>query len=123
MIFEWKMTEEDWKRLRRDDEEHICESNDFFGSVNVGKLCIEFIHSMDESAWYPYTNVYEYGKDTGYGYTQNGVPYDLLDSSVTIPVKCETFEEFKKEIEKYTKLMVDEDHLEEQAEAPLADWQ
>ena len=123
MKFKWDMTESEWKRMIDEHVNHKDNSNNVYGNLYVGKLCIDFCHTKDESAWYLYVSVFEIGKDTGYGYTVEGnVPYDLLDNEIQIPVKCKTFDNFKREIEKRVKQMVITDGLEEQANAELAEW-
>ena len=123
MKFKWNMTEAEWKRMIDEHINRIDNSENCYGSVYVGKLCIEFIHTKDESDWDLYTNVYEIGKDTGYGYTnKNNIPYDLTDAGLTVPIRCKTFESFKEKVEEKIKKMVEEYNLVEQAEVELVNW-
>lgn len=123
MNFIWNMRKVDWERMRNDHIERLYDVENVYGQVMVGTLSIEFIHTMDDSDWYLFTEVFEYGKNTGYGYTmENHVPYDMLDCYIRVPFRCKTFESFKTMVVKEIKKMIKENHLEEQANAPLADW-
>lgn len=89
--FNWRMTEQDWNNLKKGTG-NCC------GSVLVGSMCIEFIWDEDE---YPYTNVFVAGIDSGYGYLEDGTPYDLVDDGIVLNrlLKEESFEDFKKAFE------------------------
>ena len=116
------MTKSEWERMYKEHKEKIDNCNNVYGNVYVGKLCVDFCHTKDEDAWYLYSNTFEMGKDTGYGETSKGIPYSLLDCDIRIPIRCKTFDSFKKDVEHNIKEMIVENHLEEQANAPLADW-
>ena len=122
MKFKWNMKESEWKRMIDEHINHKDSSDNVYGNLYVGKLCIDFVHTKDDDAWYLFPEVFELGKDTGYGYTPSNVPYDYLDSDFKIPVRCKTFDSFKAKVEKLVKDMVVRDNLIEQAEAELADW-
>jgi len=123
MEFVWNMKEKEWKRMINEHVNHIDSCHNCYGNLYIGKLCIDFAHTKDMDAWYLYTSVFELGKDTGYGYTVDGnIPYDLLDAYIEIPVRCKTFDSFKKSVEDKVEKMIKEYGLQEQAEAPLGDW-
>lgn len=119
MVFTWNMTETQWKNYMKDhlshSDEHLSEDADVYRSVSVGKLCIEFLHSLDESAWYPYANFFCLGRNTGYGY-KDGYPYDLLDNDIKVPMECDSFDSFKKEVEKRIELEILDGGLTAEAE-------
>ena len=122
MIFKWNMNESEWKRMIDEHINHIDNGDNVYGNLYVGRLCLDFCHSKDESAWFLYVDTFELGKDTGYGYTKDGIPYDLLDSCISIPVDCKMFDDFKKEVEKHVIEMIKEDGLEEQANDNENGW-
>ncbi len=119
MNFDWKMKESQWNnymkdhRLRKDNG--YSKDADVYGAVNIGKLRAEFIHTLDTSAWFPYIEIFCLDRDTGYGYKDDGRPYDLLDNKVIVPVRCKTFNSFKEIMEKRLTQEIKEQHLEEEA--------
>jgi len=122
MKFEWDMTEKDWEQYVKEHKSHDERGEGFYGCCRVGKLKADFQHTLDTSAWYPYANVFLIDKDTGYGETGTGRPYDLLDSDVCIPIKSKTFEAFKQNFEKnFEKGFC---HCDESYEptVPLSEW-
>ena len=123
MEFKWDMKEKDWKRMIDEHINHVDHWNNVYGQLYVGKLCLDFYHTKDESDWYLDAYTFELGKDGGYGETIEGhIPYDLLSASIEIPIGCKTFESFKEECEKRVREMIEKKGLEEQANAPLGDW-
>ena len=103
--FEWNMAESDWKFMEEvHNNLHPNDADDFFGNLTLNdKYVADFQHTLDdsdESSWYLYTNIFEYGKDTGYGRTKDGIPYDLIDDDFVVPYGCRSFELFKRECEK-----------------------
>lgn len=104
MKFKWAMSEEDWKCLILDNKQkynpdfNICD--DVYGNCYIGDLCADIQHTCDPDAWYAFVNLFVLGIDTGYGETENGIPYSLWDDSPSVPIRSKTFESFKKNFEK-----------------------
>lgn len=120
MNFEWDMTKREWKRYKTDCGSKRRIINDYYGKVLVGNLSIEF-QLTDENK--PFTNWFCLYRDTGYGYTENGTPYDLLDDYFTVPIKCKSFDNFKKLCEKkICKLLNANNELLTEANQPTAKW-
>lgn len=107
MNFKWEMTEENWRNYMHDNnllEDETGEpSKDWkegiYGQCFIGNLCAEFVHSLDNSDWYAYTNVYALGIDDEYAATKSGVPYALLDDGPVVPMGCHSFDEFQQHFE------------------------
>ena len=123
----WRMTEKEWEdyihdhKARSDDNKKLSESADCYGNMIAGKICCDFIHSLDVSAWYPYVNVFCLDRDTGYGYTDEDRPYDLLDTDFPVPINCNSFDSFKRECEKRFTTMIKDSDLITEAEG-IAQW-
>ena len=97
--FQWDMTEEDWKEYLRDHKTHH-EGEGIYGNCRFGKMIADFQHTYDESDWYPYANLFLLDKDTGYGETNSGRPYDYI-GFYYVPIRSKTFGSFKRNFEKY----------------------
>ena len=117
MNIKWTMTEKEWKdyvhdhKTKSDDSKYLSTSADCYGNIIAGKICCDFIHSLDVDAWYPYVNTFCLDRDTGYGYTEEDRPYDLLDAEFSVPINCKTFDNFKKECEKRFMAMIKDNNL------------
>ena len=129
MEFVWGMTEENWKNFYNDhksrDNTSLSKDFDFYGNCCVGNLCAEVMHTGDNYAWFAFVNVYGLGIDDGYGETKIGkIPYALLDDAeFTVPMECDTFENFKITFEKNFEERINfNDCLKELANMPLGDW-
>ena len=127
MKFVWHMTEENWKNFMNDKNMKNKTSCDggFYGNCYVGYLCADILHTLDDSDWYAYSNMFGLGIDDGYGETLKGnIPYSLLDSYVEVPLNCNSFENFKKCFEKrFEKCINSNEELKELANMPLGDWE
>jgi len=113
-VFEWDMTKGEWEDYVKDNESYssknLSKSADVYGELRFGKLCIDFQHTLDETDWYPFINVFRIDEDGGYGYI-NGRPYNLVATiGVTSAlIDSTSFEDFKKAVEDYIwKLYPDE---------------
>lgn len=98
--FEWDMTEKDWKEYLRDHRTHNVNGKGVYGNCRFGKYDVDFQHTLDMSDWYPYANIFVLDKDTGYGETNSGRPYDYVNF-YHVPIKSRSFESFKRNFEKY----------------------
>lgn len=123
MNFKWNMTEEEWHRYKDDCSSKEQASDDFYGSVLVGNLCVEFVSEpYSSNKLLPFTNWYCLYKDSGYGYTNSGTPYDLLDVTFSAPISCDTFDSFKKRCEDMIRGIVESENLLVEANQPIANW-
>lgn len=127
LAYSWNMTEEDWKGLMADDAavkrgEDVCANPDIYGSCCVGILCAEILHSLDVTDSYAFSNVYMMEENAKYGRTLSGRNYDLLDDGPEVPMRCVSFEAFKRAFEVNFTSYIARKHLETAAEQPLADW-
>lgn len=131
MNFTWNMTEQNWSNLRKDHKKkrntNMSDDYDFYGNCCIGNLCAEIVHTgddSDETSWYSYTNIYALGIDDGYGETTDGkIPYSLLNDGFKIPIKCRTFESFKKAFEQsFEELINSKEQYKELANMPLGNW-
>lgn len=108
MKFEWDMTEDDWKAMKNlQNDRDKDDALDWFGNCHVGGICCDFQHTLDPSAWYAYTNMFYAKENSGYGKLKDGTTYDLYCESPVIPLKCKTFESFKKKFEENFKEIID----------------
>lgn len=126
MKITWSMTKEQWQNFLSDHKSRETntplsktgEIGDIYGSVAVGKLSIELLHTLDPDDWYAFTNVYCLDRDTGYGCTEDNRPYDYLDDiDIKIPFECKTFEDFKEEFLKNVLAEIEAAGLTAEAEA------
>ena len=122
MQFEWDMTKGGWERYVLDHTLKNPNGAGFYGCCRVGKFKVDFQHTLDTSAWYPYVNVFLIDKDTGYGTTATGRPYALLDTDISISLRPITFEGFKQNCEK--KFEKEFCHCDEvyMKTVPLSEW-
>ena len=141
--FRWNMDENEWKRLRDVQLNHTETLDNYFGSVECGAIKVEFCHTIDESAWFPYTNVFCYGYDNDYGILDNGVAYGDIDwdffgdaykgdyeSYLSYDEFInfflgETFEEFKRRVQNTIHFAIYWDGyaiLQEYCKKPFGDW-
>lgn len=105
MNFNWEMTKKDWEAYKNTvHTRDINKVDDWYGRVTVGAICCDFQHTMDTSAWYAFSNIFYKDENASYGETENGIHYNLHNDSPAIPMKCRSFESFKK---KYEKLLED----------------
>ena len=120
MEFEWDMTENEWKRYHNDCISTEYVSDDYYGKVLVGNLSIEFQITEENM---PYTNWFCLCKDTRYGYTECGTPYDLFDDWIDVPIECNSFEDFKSLCEKQIQERINTNKiLLHEANQLTADW-
>lgn len=119
--FKWDMSEKEWARYKKENDERIYDSMNCYGCFECGALRFEFAHTMDESAWYPYINVFIYGVG-GYDVLANGKPY-AHDEVWDTPLKADTFEGFKADCEALaTKEIEGNTRYAEYANMPFGDW-
>ena len=104
MEFIWNMSEKNWKNLIADNKKkgqkkpRFSKDANTYGQCKIGNLSAEFVHSLDED-WLVYTNLFILGVDSGYGYTESGVPYSLANDSPAVPIRAKSFKAFKKRFE------------------------
>ena len=125
MNFTWKMTEQDYKRLLKDNAKKSGAAairDDVYGQCMVGGLCADIQHTLDCSDWYAFANVFQLGKDTGYGTTDDGTPYDLVDDGPAVPLDAASFDEFKAEFEKNFAAFIEKKGLAEAANQTTPVW-
>lgn len=125
--FIWNMTEEDWKRLMLDntkkDNKDCKIDNHCYGQCFIGTLCSDILHTLDNTDWYAYANVFVLGVDDGYGTTKSGIPYTMLDDGPIVPMHCNSFEEFKTKFEESFKSYIQKTTCcKEYAAAPAGNW-
>ena len=113
--FVWNMTEENWKNMLLDHKNgrngKLSKDANTYGSVCVGHVKVDFVHTLCKGDWYCFTNVFVHGIDTGYSRTSDGKPYCLLNESPKVPIRCKTFDSFKKTFEKMLLEFIDEKHV------------
>ena len=84
---EWKTTNFDesaWSDIKKTiaDGNFTTDHSDFFGNFTCGALCFDIVlRDIEESdgiitEWELCADAYLLGLDTGYGYTENGTPYE-----------------------------------------------
>lgn len=129
MEFIWNMGKENWENLvsdnRRKNGVKLSKDAGFYGNCYIGHLCADIQHTLDEYAWYIYVNVFGLGINDGYGETLEGkIPYSLLDLDFKVPVRCKTFENFKKSFEKeFSNAINSSEKYIELANMSLGNWQ
>lgn len=100
MNFTWTMDETEWKRLKDTQRLKKYDTNDYFGSCYVGGICCDFQHTMDDSSWYAFVNLFYVEENSTYGKLEEGTRYDIHYGSPILPIRCVTFKTFKKKFEK-----------------------
>ncbi len=127
--FVWNMTEENWRNLVSDHKLAKTENPsgnfsadaDVYGNCSVGALKVDIQHTLDPDNCYAYANVYALGVDNGYGETESGVPYELLDGGPHVPIRCKSFETFRKNFERgFAEYIASNERKMQFAEMPLA---
>ena len=100
MMFDWSnFTKEDYKSM-------LNENADYCGAVHIGDICIELvaengtlIDGIIGHEEYVMCNFYVAHEDTGYGYKDNGMPYDYADGfDIEMPYNL-SYDEFKTKVE------------------------
>lgn len=100
--FSWNLSRDDWQRLVKTigtKGEDLDDFNPYFGSVYVGSLCFELMHTLDSSDWYPYVSVYALDKDASYNITSAGAPYELLEDGPDLTLNSSDFGAFINDFE------------------------
>ncbi len=89
----------DWSNFTKENYKDMLNGNiGYCGAVHVGDICIEFItekgtvingiNSVVNQEEYVMCNFYVADEDTGYGYKDDGMPYDYADGiDVKMPYK------------------------------------
>lgn len=128
MEFVWAMSRDQWVALQQDNSQKGAGVIDgvsagCYGVCQVGALRAEIQHTLDENDWYAFCNVYALGVDDGYGNTEAGKPYALLDDAPRIPMELETFCEFKIQFEKHFEEYINKsEKAKTLAAEPLGNW-
>lgn len=101
--FVWTMTEENYSNMLNDlNNATSLKSQDYdvYGNCMTGNLCADIQLFEDENQMYSWVNIFQLHKNTGYGYTSNETPYDLLDVAFSIEgILGLPFESFKSKFE------------------------
>lgn len=136
MKFDWvDFTETDYNKYIEKCVAKIFDSHDYLGVVRIGDICIELIDSdwfgandeYDELEHILMFNFYVAHEDTGYGYKDDGMPYDYADGfdMTEMPYNL-SYEEFKAKAEKlfmeYIEAYNGDYSLVEHANKPLEAW-
>lgn len=101
------MSEKDWIRYKRyftkksRKDFNLKDAFNAFGQCRIGGICCDFSHTMDCDNWYAYTNLFYVMDTSNYGALKDGKKYDLYNGSPKVPLRCKTFESFKKTFERY----------------------
>lgn len=131
MQFVWEMDESLYKNLmavhNTTGTERLSIKADVYGSCKTGSLCADFQHLPYEDNWYAYTNVYALGVDNGYGETESGIPYTLLNDGPAdgpaVPMDTKSFEEFKAQFERnFEEYICASEYTKSLANQPLGNW-
>ena len=82
------------------------EHSDYFGCITCGAVCFDLVLRDCDGEYLFCADPYLLGKDTGYGYTKDGTPYDeydglCLDYDVSLNFD-DTLSSFIRQIEEYT---------------------
>lgn len=121
MEFIWTMDRNEWKRLKDTQKFKKYDVNDYFGSCYIGGVCCDFQHTMDDSAWYAFANLFYTEEDSNYGKLKDGTKYELHYGSPMLPIRCMTFKTFKKRFEKiFEKYINEHDELKRLVERETA---
>lgn len=96
---DWKVhgfDESAWEALKESfTKKDFCTSySDFFGNIYCGALDYDIVlYECDEDGWFVCADAFLLGKDTGYGDSESGIPYDGGDGrGLTVDVNM-TYEE------------------------------
>lgn len=127
----------DWRNFTKTGYNDMLKGKaDYCGSAHVGDICIEFvteigtvingINSVVSYEEYVMCNFYVAHEDTGYGYNENGIPYDYADGfEIEIPYGL-SYEEFVAKVEslsiEYIEAYKGSYSLVEHANRPLEIW-
>ena len=101
----------DWRNFTETDYNDVLDGKtDYCGAVHIGDICIELvtergtvingINSVVSNEEYVMYNFYVAHEDTGYGYKDDGMPYDYADGFETEMPYGLTYGEFKAKVEK-----------------------
>ena len=93
------------KKTIKDKDFHTAFS-DYFGCITCGAVCFDLVLRDCDDEYLFCADPYLLGKDTGYGYTKDGTPYDeydgfCLDYDVSLNFD-DTLSSFINQIEAYT---------------------
>ncbi len=113
----WDMTEKDYQNYKNDHKTRNENGEGMYGCCRIGKLKVDFQHTLDKDSWYPYGLVFCLDRNDGYG-DVDGRPYALLDGGPDINFRPKTFESFKKMIESSLLKYIEDNKISE-AYAPL----
>lgn len=125
MEFRWSMNNDDFKRMQNDLKSTEWVGYNCYCGVAVGSMLWEFTMDMnDKCKQVLIINVYEAGvKFSGYGYLDDGTPYDHVDCYIATELGLKTsgkFEEFKESVQNaIITLSADDKHLKEMMESNM----
>jgi len=127
MQFVWNMSETQYKNLIADHNakgsDQFSIDADIYGQCRIGTLCADIQHSLDEDNWYAFANVYALGVDEGYGETESGIPYTLLNDGPAVPMDAKSFDEFKAQFERnFEEHICASEYTKSLANQPLGNW-
>ena len=124
----------DWSNFTKENyNDMLHRKADYCGAVYIGDICIELINESGtlvngilEREGYVMCNFYVAHEDTGYGYKDNGMPYDYADGfDIEMPYNL-AYDEFKAKVEKlsmdYIEAYKGSYSLVEHANRPLEIW-
>ena len=125
MEFIWdNFTERDFKQYINKRMNQVFDIHDYLGAVHVGDICIDLVDQGEEGLLLG--DFYVAHENTGYGYSEDGVPYDYADGvAMDIPYGL-TYQQFQRKAEQsfmgYIKSYGGVYSLEEHANRPLEKW-
>lgn len=100
--FQWDMIEKDFNEYKKDDLSDRSKNgiglSGYYGGVRFGKYLLEFNHTLDQTSWFPYANLFLLDQ-SGYAELPSGRKYDMLDYDRRIPIDLDNFIQFKAYIE------------------------
>ena len=127
----------DWSNFTKENYNTILNGKtDYCGAAHIGDICIEFvtergtvingINSVVSHEEYVMCNFYVAHEDTGYGYKDDGMPYDYADGfEIEMPYKL-SYDEFIAKVEdlsiEYIEGYNSSYSLVEHANRPLEIW-
>lgn len=125
MEFRWSMDSDDFERMQNDLGSDDWKWDNCYRGVAVGAMLWEFVMDMnDRREQVLIVNVYEAGvKFSGYGYLDDGTPYDHVDCYIATELGLKTsgkFEDFKESVQNaIITLSAEDKHLNKMMESDM----